>query len=100
MTVLLRPELAIGQAALHQLLMRADIHDLALLHHQDLVAIDQGGQSVRDDHHRPAAGDAEQIGVDHRLALGIERAGRLVQDQDPWIVDQGAGDGDALALAA
>ena len=45
-------------------------------------------------------GDAQQIGVDHRLALGIERAGRLVEDQDARIVDQRARDREPLALAA
>ena len=34
------------------------------------------------------------------LALVVERAGRLVEDQDARIGDQRAGDGDALALAA
>ncbi len=38
--------------------------------------------------------------LDDALALVVERAGRLVEDQDARIGDQGAGDGDALALAA
>ena len=32
--------------------------------------------------------------------LGVEGGGRLVADQQPRLVDQGAGDGDALLLAA
>ena len=48
--------------------------------HQDLVAIDQRGQAVRDDHHRPALAEPDQVGVDQRLALRVERAGRLVED--------------------
>ena len=35
-----------------------------------------------------------------RLALGVERAGRLVEQQDRRVAQDGAGDGDALALAA
>src|SRR2546430_1612380 len=42
MAVLLVPELPVGEATLHQLLMGTDIHDLALFHHQDLVAIHEG----------------------------------------------------------
>ena len=40
-----------------------------------------------------------EIGVDQRLALGIERRGRFVEDHQLGIDDQRARDGDALALA-
>ena len=48
---------------------------------------------------RPCAIDP-QVALDDLLALGVERRGRLVEDQDARIADQRAGDGDALALAA
>ena len=48
---------------------------------------------------RPAR-DAEQVGIDQRLALRVERAGRLVEDQDARIGDQRARDREPLALAA
>ena len=35
-----------------------------------------------------------------RLALGVERAGGLVEQQDRRVLQEGAGDGDPLALAA
>ena len=38
--------------------------------------------------------------LDLALGLGVDRAGRLVEDQDARIVQQGARDGDPLALAA
>ena len=38
--------------------------------------------------------------LDDALALVVERAGRLVEDQDARVGDQRARDGDALALAA
>ena len=34
------------------------------------------------------------------LGLDVERAGRLVEDQDRRVLEDGAGDGEALALAA
>ncbi len=34
------------------------------------------------------------------FGAGIKRRRRLVEDHDRWILEQGAGDGDALALAA
>ena len=55
------------------------------------------------DHHRGGA----ELGVDlrdhfqHQLAgLVVERAGRLVAQQGVGTLDDGAGDGDALLLAA
>jgi hypothetical protein len=41
MAVLLRPQLAVHRTALEQLMVRPDIHQLALLHDEDLVAIGQ-----------------------------------------------------------
>ena len=40
-------------------------------------------------------------GAAHRLLVHrVEMRGRLVQDQDRRVLEEGAGDGDALALAA
>ncbi len=44
--------------------------------------------------------DPLHVLLDDALALVVERARRLVEDQDARIGDEGAGDGDALALAA
>jgi hypothetical protein len=41
-----------------------------------------------------------QLLLDRRLDLGVERRGRLVEHQDRRVLQQHAGDGDALALAA
>ena len=38
--------------------------------------------------------------LDARLGLHVEGAGRLVEDQDRRVLQDGAGDGEALALAA
>ena len=47
-----------------------------------------------------ARGDVVQRLLDRRLGAAVERAGRLVEDQDRRVLEQGAGDGDALLLAA
>ena len=44
--------------------------------------------------------DVAHVALDDALALVVERAGRLVEDQDRRIGGERAGDGDALALAA
>ena len=100
MPVLLVPEPAIDVAALEQLVMPAEIVDPAAFEHQDHVGVHQHREAVRNDDERAAFGDAQQIGVDDRLAFGVERAGRLVEDQDARIADQRAGDRQALALTA
>ena len=38
--------------------------------------------------------------LDRLLGAAVERAGRLVEDQDRRVLEQGAGDRDALLLAA
>ena len=38
--------------------------------------------------------------LDRRLGPAVEGAGRLVEDQDRRVLEQGAGDGDPLLLAA
>ena len=38
--------------------------------------------------------------IDQPLRFGVERRGRLVEDQDRRVADDGAGDADALPLAA
>ena len=43
---------------------------------------------------------AVERALDAGLGLHVERAGRLVEDQDRRVLEDGAGDGDALALAA
>src|ERR1700738_220791 len=92
MAVLLGPELAVDGAVVEKHVVRRAVDGPAVFQDEDLVAIDQGRQAMRNDHHRPAARDAKQIGVQQRLALGIERASRLVEDEDARIGDQRARD--------
>ncbi len=55
---------------------------------------------MRDDQHGAPLHEVAQRLLDHELALGIEVRRRLVEDQDRRILEEGAGDGQALALAA
>src|SRR3546814_11809624 len=80
--------------------MRAARDDAPLVERQNAVALADCGEAVRDDQHGAAGGDRLQIALDDLLALGIERRGRLVENQDARIGDQRAGAGAALALAA
>ena len=48
----------------------------------------------------PIATDLLEKVQDLRLNRSIQRRSRLVEQQNRWLDDQGAGDRDALALAA
>ena len=76
--------------------------DLAVAHVEDAVG-DLGGLGVVGDHEdglvELAAGLAEHL-EDGVGVLGVEVAGGFVGEDDGGTVDEGAGDGDALLLAA
>ena len=72
----------------------------ALVHHQDAVAGQHRGEPVRDHERGAVAHQFFQRGLHQRLALGIERRGRLIEQQQRRVAQDGAGDRDALALAA
>ena len=59
-----------------------------------------GGQAVGDDQRGAALHEHPQAGVDCLLHLDVDGAGGVVEHQDRRVDEQGAGDGDALALAA
>jgi len=63
MAALLHPELAIDGTAFEEQGVRREVDSLATFQDQDLITVDQGRQAMRDEHHRPAARDAKQIGV-------------------------------------
>src|SRR5580704_1975992 len=81
-----------------KVLMRTAFSNLATVKHDDLVAIAYRAQAMGDDQAGAAA--PSEVGIDGRLGRAVEVAGRLVEDEDARIVDQAAGDLQALPLAA
>ena len=81
--------------------VRAHLDDLRRwsMHHQPVHGGD-GRQAVGDGDHGLAGHQPVEALLDRRLDLRIERAGRLVEDEDRRILEEDAGDRDALALAA
>ena len=59
-----------------------------------------GRQAVRDDDAGAIAHEACDRILDQTLALGIQRAGGLVEDEDARINQESTRDRDALALSA
>ncbi len=80
--------------------MRAVLDQAASVDGDDPVGAADGGEAMGDDEHGAALRDALHVLLDDPLALIVERAGRLVEDEDARIGHQRAGDGEALALAA
>ena len=84
----------------HQFVVGAGFADGAVAKHDDDIGVADGGEPVRDDEAGAALHQFLERLLHEPFAFGVERAGRLVEDQDGRVLEQRAGDGDALALAA
>ena len=67
---------------------------------EDLVGAADGREAVGDDEGGAALHEEVEAVLDHGFGLGVEGAGGFVEDEDARVGENGAGDGDALALAA
>ncbi len=85
---------------LRQRLVSAFLDNVALLHDEDAVGLQNGREAVRDDDGRAAAHQFLQRLLHQLFAFGVECRGRFVEQQDRRVAQDRAGDGDALALAA
>jgi hypothetical protein len=90
----------IAPAGADELVVIAILDEAAALDGDDAVGAAHRREAVGDDEDGAALGDPAHVLLDDPLALIVERAGRLVEDEDPRIGDEGAGDGDALTLPA
>ena len=89
---------AIGATERQQLLVCARLDDAAFFEDDDLVGVDDGREPVRDDERRAAGHQFAQRPLDRDLALGVQRRGRLVQEQDGRVAQDRARDRDPLLL--
>ena len=80
--------------------MRPALGDAPLIENQNLIRIDDGRKPMRDDERGAALGHALKRILDFALGETVERRGRLVEHQDRRRLEDRAGDGDALLLAA
>ena len=90
----------IAAAGLDQRVMGAVLDQAAALERDDAIRRPHGREPVRDDQNRPPLGDLLHVLLNDALALIVEGARRLIEDQDARVGDERAGNGDALALAA
>jgi hypothetical protein len=90
----------VAPAGADEVVVIAVLDEPAALDGDDAVGAAHRREAVRDDEDGAALRDPAHILLDDALTLVIERAGRLVEDEDARVGDEGAGDGDALALPA
>ena len=83
-----------------EFLVRAALDDAAFVQDDDLVGVLDGAEAVGDGDGGAAGHELLEGLLDAALGLGVERGGGLVEDEDGRVLEDGAGDADALALAA
>ena len=71
----------------------ADLHDATLVEHEHTVGVGERGEAMRDHERRRATAARPQGLDDEGLGLGINRAQRVVEDEQRRVFEQGAGDG-------
>src|SRR5262249_47030506 len=94
------PKMSVDVATLEEFLVPPDVVNLATFEDEDRIGRNEHREAMRDRDDGAPVADAVDIGVDDRLALRVERAGRFVENQHRRIDDEGTGDGQALTLAA
>src|SRR5918993_3176322 len=92
-------EVGVEAAGRQQVAVGAPLDHPAGLEHEDLVGRRDRGQAVGDDQAGPAGQGLGERPLHGRLVLAVEMAGRLVEDHHRRVLEQHAGDGDALLLA-
>src|SRR5262245_1417882 len=97
-------ELAAGKlgevpAAFNQFIERAALDNAAGLEDQDAACVPDGGEPVRDHEGRAAFHDLGECSLDFRLGQRVERASRLVENEDGRVLDQRPRNRQPLTLA-
>ena len=80
--------------------MVAPLDDTARVEHHDLVRVDNRGEAMSDNEAGVACGNFSQRPLDGALGDGVERRGRLVEQENTRALERQASDSDPLALAA
>lgn len=93
-------EFCITGAGFDEFLMRPRFDDASVSDDVDAVGVLDGGESVGNDQGGAILHEFFEGGLNPPFRFGIQGRGGFVQNEDGGISEQGAGDGDALALAA
>ena len=81
-----------------KLLVAALLEYMPISKHEQDVTVSDRAQSVSDhDRCAPFHSSVKRL-LHHFLALLVESRSGFIEDQDPWVLDEGSGDGDSLFL--
>jgi hypothetical protein len=72
--------------------------DPPILQHQDAIRALDGRKPMRDDQRGAPRHQRLERGLDMTLSLGVERRGRLIQNQNRRVLEHGARNGQTLTL--
>ncbi len=98
--VLFVPEFSIQAAMGEEFGVVALFADSAGVEDEDAVGVDDGGEAMSDGQDGAAFGEAFEGLIDRGFGCGIEGRSGFVEDKNFGLAENGAGEGDALALAA
>ena len=93
-------QLRVEAVLLDQAVMVAAFDDLARFQDIDPVGFAHGGEAVGDDDGGAALAEFIERFLHACFGIGVQRAGGFVEQEDRRVFEDGAGDGDALALTA
>ena len=92
--------LPIGCARRQQIIMGALRNQPTIFHEEDMVSAADLREAVGDQQCSAPLQDAAHGALDLVFGVAVDGAGRIVQHEDARVAEKGAGNGNALALAA
>src|SRR5262245_65807171 len=94
------PEPRIQPATLEELVVRPCLDDAAAVQRDDRVGVAYGRQPMGDDEACATVEERAERLLHAALGYGVERAGRLVEDEDAGVLEKRARDRQPLPLAS
>jgi hypothetical protein len=93
-------DFSINITGLEQLIVRADRMNFSVVQHDNLVGVLNGGNALRDDNFRRVRDVFSKRLTDQFVGFGVNRAGRVVQNQDFGLFQQRPRNTQSLLLAS
>ena len=83
-----------------QLVVRAHLHQFAFVQDKEAVSKAQGGKTVRDGKSRPSLHKTLECFLYLRFGFSVNRGGRLIEDENSRIFQDGPGNRQTLTFSA
>ena len=93
-------EIGVVAVPAEKFVVRSEFYDLAAMKHGDHVGIAYGGYTMRNKNRSSILHDFAQMIQDLIFGVGIHAGKRIIENQDPWIANDRAGNGGSLLLSA